>query len=126
MCVFHQSVCVKVVDCRGSAVLPYVVMLQQVMDRTLHLACREGYLSSSCILHHVLSSLTSITPVEYRSVPRSFDRSVKDYLPIKVCIVAPFTYDCAHFHHTYKLILLAGLGQARKSLQHAAEVVCAG
>lgn len=84
-------VCVKTVDCRGSALLPYMAMLQRVLDRTLHLACREGYLSSSCILRHILSSLTSITPVEYRSVPGSFDRPIKDYLPIKVCIFIPFT-----------------------------------
>ncbi|XP_021936150.1 proteasome activator complex subunit 4B-like isoform X2 [Zootermopsis nevadensis] len=73
----------EVVDCRGSALLPYVATLQQVMDRTLHLTCREGYLSSSCILRHVLSSLTSVTPVDYRSIAGSFDRPVKDYLPIK-------------------------------------------
>jgi hypothetical protein len=119
-------VCVKVVDCRGNALLPYMAMLQQVMDRTLHLACREGYLSSSCILRHILSSLTSITPLEYCSVPGSFDRPIKDYLPIKVCIFTPFTYNCAHFRHVYKFVVLAGLGQAGKSLQHATEVVCAG
>jgi proteasome activator subunit 4 len=77
-------ICFEVVDCRGSALLPYVTTLQQVMDRTLHLTCREGYLSSSCILRNVLSSLTSITPSDYRSVAGSFDRSIKEYLPIKV------------------------------------------
>jgi proteasome activator subunit 4 len=73
-----------VVDCRGNALLPYMEILQQVMDRTLHLTCREGYLSSSCILRHILSSLTSITPTEYRSAAASFDQPIKDYLPIKV------------------------------------------
>ena len=76
--------CFKVVDCRGDALLPYVATLQQVLDRTLHLTCREGYLSSSSILLHILSSLTSVTPVEYRSVPGSFSKPIKDYLPIKV------------------------------------------
>jgi proteasome activator subunit 4 len=84
-----SCICVEVVDCRGNALLPYVAMLQQVMDRTLHLTCREGYLSSSCILRHVLSSLTSITPVDYRSIAGSFDQPIKDYLPIKVWRLFP-------------------------------------
>lgn len=113
-------VCVEVVDCRGNALMPYMAVLQQVMDRTLHLVCREGYLSSSCILRHILSSLTSVTPVEYCSVPGSFDRSIKDYLPIKVGIFTPFACNCVHFHHFYKVTVLTGLGKARKSLQHAA------
>jgi hypothetical protein len=77
-------ICCKVVDCRGDALLPYVATLQQVMDCTLHLTCREGYLSASSVLLHVLSSLTSVAAVEYRSVPGSFNKPIKDYLPIKV------------------------------------------
>lgn len=73
----------EIVDCHGDALLPYMAMLQRVMDRTLHLKCREGYLSSGSILHHVLASLTSVTPVEYRSVPGSFNKPIKDYLPVK-------------------------------------------
>jgi proteasome activator subunit 4 len=73
----------EAVDCRGDALLPYVATLQQVLDRTLHLTCREGYLSSCSILLHILSSLTSVTPVEYCSVPGSFNKTIKDYLPIK-------------------------------------------
>ena len=81
--------CFKVVDCRGDALLPYVATLQLVMDRTLHLTCREGYLSSSSILCHILFSLTSVTPVEYCSVPGFFNKPIKDYLPMKVWMLCP-------------------------------------
>jgi hypothetical protein len=81
--------CYKVVDWRGDALLPYMATLQLVMDRMLHLTCREGYLSSGSILHHVLSSLASVTPVEYRCVPGSFNKPIKDYLPIKVWMLCP-------------------------------------
>lgn len=37
----------------------------------------------------------------------------------------PFVFTCANFRFVHKLIMLAGLGQARKPVQNAAEVVCA-
>ena len=74
----------EVVECRGIALLTYIPNLMKVLDRTLHLNCREGYLSASCMLRHILSSLTSITPCDYRSVAKSFDEHVKDYLPVRV------------------------------------------
>ncbi|KAJ9582853.1 hypothetical protein L9F63_022812, partial [Diploptera punctata] len=78
----------ELVECRGNALLPYIPTLTKVLDRTLHLTCREGYLSASCTLRHILTSFTSITSVDYRSVARTFDEHVKDYLPIRMELVS--------------------------------------
>ncbi|KAL0269474.1 UNVERIFIED_CONTAM: hypothetical protein PYX00_007188 [Menopon gallinae] len=63
--------------------LPFVPSILAVLDRTLHLSCREGYKIASKILNHLLVSLTSTCPTEQRAVSRSYDLHVKDYLSVK-------------------------------------------
>ncbi|XP_049827617.1 proteasome activator complex subunit 4-like [Schistocerca gregaria] len=73
----------EIVDCDGKCLIPYIPSILEVLDRTLHLTCRDGYVFSSKILRNVLYSLSFIMPLEYRSSTESYDSHVKDYLPIR-------------------------------------------
>jgi len=39
--------------------------------------------------------------------------------------VVPFILICTHFSYVHRVVMVAGLGQAREPTRHAAEVVCA-
>lgn len=68
----------------GDKVLPYRSDLVQILQLTLHLKCKQGYILACNLLHHVLRATALIYPTEYCSVPGGFHQPVSDYLPIKV------------------------------------------
>nr|CAD7394947.1 unnamed protein product [Timema cristinae] len=73
----------KLLDCPGTALLAHLPVISKVLNRTLHLTCREGYRLATCLLRNLLSGLSSIVPLDYRSLPHPLDKPVKEYLPIR-------------------------------------------
>ncbi|KAG7241635.1 hypothetical protein INR49_025411 [Caranx melampygus] len=67
----------------GDKILPYRSDLVQILQLTLHLKCKQGYMLACNLLHHILRSTALIYPTEYCSVPGGFHQPVSDYLPIK-------------------------------------------
>ncbi|XP_062464948.1 proteasome activator complex subunit 4 isoform X1 [Pezoporus occidentalis] len=67
----------------GKKLLVYREQLGKILQRTLHLTCKQGYILSCNLLHHLLRSATLIYPTEYCSVPGGFDKPVSEYFPIK-------------------------------------------
>ncbi|XP_019726122.1 proteasome activator complex subunit 4A isoform X1 [Hippocampus comes] len=67
----------------GHKLLAYSSDLVQILQLTLHLKCKQGYILSCNLLHHILRSTALIYPTEYCSVPRGFCQPITDYLPIK-------------------------------------------
>lgn len=73
----------EMLDCSGNTLLPYIDMLTNVLDRTLHLTCLNGYVMACRLLNHILISLTVVHPIEYRSSPPPFYENMKDQLSIR-------------------------------------------
>lgn len=71
----------------GDKLLPYRSDLVQILQLTLHLKCKQGYILACNLLHHILRSTALIYPTEYCSVPGGFHKPVSDYLPIKVLML---------------------------------------
>ncbi|XP_078505604.1 proteasome activator complex subunit 4 isoform X2 [Lissotriton helveticus] len=67
----------------GEKLLPYREQLVQILSRTLHFTCKQGYILACNLLHHVLRSTTLIYPTEYCSMPGGFDKPLSEYFPIK-------------------------------------------
>lgn len=62
----------EMLDCSGSSLLPYMEILTEILDKSLHLACMQAYIMATHLLNHVLVSLTYVAPLEYRSAPPPF------------------------------------------------------
>ncbi|XP_069787517.1 proteasome activator complex subunit 4-like isoform X1 [Narcine bancroftii] len=67
----------------GDKLLLYKDQLLKILQRTLHLKCKQGYTLAGTLLHHLLRSTTLIYPTEYCSVPGGFDKPFTEYFPIK-------------------------------------------
>uniref|UniRef100_A0A8C3XZU5 Proteasome activator subunit 4 n=1 Tax=Catharus ustulatus TaxID=91951 RepID=A0A8C3XZU5_CATUS len=67
----------------GKKLLLYREQFGKILQRTLHLTCKQGYILSCNLLHHLLRSATLIYPTEYCSVPGGFDKPLSEYFPIK-------------------------------------------
>ncbi|XP_054654643.1 proteasome activator complex subunit 4A [Dunckerocampus dactyliophorus] len=67
----------------GDKLLPYSSDLVHILQLTLHLKCKQGYILACNLLHHILRSTALIYPTEYCSVPSGFRQPITDYLPIK-------------------------------------------
>nr|XP_015218489.1 PREDICTED: proteasome activator complex subunit 4 isoform X1 [Lepisosteus oculatus] len=67
----------------GDKLLTYRAELVQILQRTLHLKCKQGYSLSCNLLHHLLRSIALTYPIEYCSIPGGFDKPLANYLPIK-------------------------------------------
>uniref|UniRef100_A0A3Q2P0Y9 Proteasome activator subunit 4 n=1 Tax=Fundulus heteroclitus TaxID=8078 RepID=A0A3Q2P0Y9_FUNHE len=67
----------------GDKLIPYRSDLVQMLQLTLHLKCKQGYVLACNLLHHILRSTALIYPTEYCSMPGGFHQPVCDYLPIK-------------------------------------------
>ncbi|GLH02190.1 Proteasome activator complex subunit 4 [Gryllus bimaculatus] len=80
---YNLVVLSEIVDCPGKFLLPHVPTLKKVLDRTLHLTCREGHTIAARLMHLTLNSLCSTVPLEFRSVPQTFAEDIKDYLPVR-------------------------------------------
>uniref|UniRef100_A0A2K5P667 Proteasome activator complex subunit 4 n=1 Tax=Cercocebus atys TaxID=9531 RepID=A0A2K5P667_CERAT len=80
---FFLCVCVCITRVDGRKLLLYREQLVKILQRTLHLTCKQGYTLSCNLLHHLLRSTTLIYPTEYCSVPGGFDKPPSEYFPIK-------------------------------------------
>lgn len=58
----------EVVRCDGSQLLKYFSHIEQVLQRTLHLKCREGYHLAGALLKHTLRAFTLVYPLDFRSI----------------------------------------------------------
>ncbi|XP_076019061.1 proteasome activator complex subunit 4A isoform X2 [Genypterus blacodes] len=67
----------------GDKILPYCTQLVQILQLTLHLKCKQGYMLACNLLHHILRSIVLTYPTEYCSVPGGFQQPTNDYLAIK-------------------------------------------
>ncbi|XP_061914340.1 proteasome activator complex subunit 4A [Entelurus aequoreus] len=67
----------------GDKLLTYSSDLVHILQLTLHLKCKQGYILACNLLHHILRSTALIYPTEYCSVPSGFRQPISDYLPIK-------------------------------------------
>ncbi|XP_030051703.1 proteasome activator complex subunit 4 isoform X1 [Microcaecilia unicolor] len=67
----------------GEKLLPYREQLVKILQQTLHFTCKQGYILSCNLLHHLLRSTTLIYPTEYCSVGGGFDKPLSEYFPIK-------------------------------------------
>ncbi|MEQ2191657.1 hypothetical protein XENOCAPTIV_000731, partial [Xenoophorus captivus] len=82
---FHERTdLTEVTRVDGDKLIPYRSDLVQILQLTLHLKCKQGYILACNLLHHILRSTALIYPTEYCSVPGGFHQPVCDYLPIKV------------------------------------------
>ncbi|MGH0136569.1 UNVERIFIED_CONTAM: hypothetical protein FKN15_062569 [Acipenser sinensis] len=67
----------------GDKLLPYREQCVKILQRTLHLKCKQGYMLSCNLLHHLLRSASLIYPTEYCSIPGGFNKPLSEYFPIK-------------------------------------------
>ncbi|KAM9803831.1 proteasome activator complex subunit 4A [Neosynchiropus ocellatus] len=67
----------------GDKILQYRSELVQILQLTLHLKCKQGYILACNLLHHILRSTVLVYPTEYCSVPGGFCKPISEYLPIK-------------------------------------------
>ena len=85
---FGLQIISELVRCDGKHLVPYKELIVRVLDRTLHLKCRKGYLLSSVTLKHILKSLTLLCAQDFRSIPKSWDEynNFEKELPIRVSL----------------------------------------
>ncbi|KAK1171117.1 proteasome activator complex subunit 4-like [Acipenser oxyrinchus oxyrinchus] len=67
----------------GDKLLPYREQCVKILQRTLHLKFKQGYMLSCNLLHHLLRSASLIYPTEYCSIPGGFNKPLSEYFPIK-------------------------------------------
>ena len=68
----------------GTFLLDYIPSLEPILEKTLHMASKDGYNLGCSILRNIFRALTLTFPIEYRAIPEGYDRPLKDYLSIKV------------------------------------------
>src|SRR5688572_15510105 len=74
----------QVVRCPSPELLEYIPKLKQVLDRTVRLGCIDGWRLSASLLRNTIRALTTITPMEHKSVARDFGAPIEEHLPLKV------------------------------------------
>ncbi|XP_065205973.1 proteasome activator complex subunit 4-like isoform X2 [Planococcus citri] len=72
----------EIVLASPNAIKPYLPMLQEMLDLTLHLKCKEGYEISTRLLAQLLILFSTTYPTEYRSSTTSYD-DISENLPLK-------------------------------------------
>lgn len=73
----------EMIDCNGTAILPYFDAITKILDRTLQLSCHQGCIMASRLLNLVLIALTVVQPIDYRSSPPPFYEDIKTQLSIR-------------------------------------------
>lgn len=56
----------------------------QVLDITLYLSNKEGYILATKILVNILSGLSQIRPMEGKAMNKSYDLPTAEFLPVRV------------------------------------------
>uniref|UniRef100_A0A1B6EFE2 Proteasome activator complex subunit 4 C-terminal domain-containing protein n=1 Tax=Clastoptera arizonana TaxID=38151 RepID=A0A1B6EFE2_9HEMI len=73
----------QITACRSTKIMQYKELLERVLDRTLHLTNQEGNTYSANLLTNLLASISAINPKEFRTLDKSFDTPLSEYLPIR-------------------------------------------
>ncbi|XP_012258033.2 proteasome activator complex subunit 4B-like [Athalia rosae] len=71
----------ETVDTKGNHLLPYIDTLMEILDKILYLKSKEGNQIASRLLKILLLSLSTVTPLEFRSSVGDFNDPT--YLPIR-------------------------------------------
>jgi hypothetical protein len=64
--------------------IDYLPSIQPVLEKTVHMASKDGYTLGCSIVRNILRALTTTFAVEYKAIPEGYDRPLEEYLPIKV------------------------------------------
>ncbi|XP_054158581.1 proteasome activator complex subunit 4B-like [Oppia nitens] len=83
---FAMQIISELVRCDGRQLLPYADLIVKVVDRTVRLKCRKGYLLASAIIKHVLKSSTLLFAIDFKSIAKdwsSYGKFDGNDLPIR-------------------------------------------
>ncbi|XP_046617317.1 proteasome activator complex subunit 4-like [Neodiprion virginianus] len=80
---YSMQLLAETLDTRGNYLLPYIDVLIEVLDKTLYLKSREGNQTASRLLKILLLSLSTVTPVDFKSSVGDYNdpeyMSIKDW-----------------------------------------------
>lgn len=88
-----------VVECDGTVLLKYVPDILPILDRALKLHNRQAQTRACDILNHMLSSLSSVDLVEWRSSPNDYGTAPEKWLPIREWGSGCLLKDCKFSWH---------------------------
>lgn len=80
---FNMLLLSHIVERDGGELLVYIPRLLAVLDKTLQLVCKEGYILASSTLNFIISAMCNIYPQEFRSSTMDYDSGVKNFLAIR-------------------------------------------
>lgn len=82
---FHKNLSYsQVVTGTPDALIPYMPLITEVLDETLHLECKEGYELSTQLLSNILYTFSDTFPINCYEHNNYVDPSKCDILPIRV------------------------------------------
>lgn len=76
----------QIVQCDGTALLPYQQELIAVLQLTLHLKCKEAADLASVLLKNLLKAVTTTFSLDYRNTPTDWNLPFTQQLPIRVSV----------------------------------------
>merc|ERR550519_2023362 len=77
---FQLVLMTELVRVSGKFLLPYLKDIESVLDSTMPLTSKEGLALTGAILRNTLRSLTTIAPVEHKSVVEGYDQPLEEHL----------------------------------------------
>ncbi len=80
---FNMLILSECVRGHGKHLVPYVDDIKKILRKTLCINSKEGSTASCPILRHLLRSLTSLFPSEYRAFPEGVDQPLEEWMPIR-------------------------------------------
>lgn len=80
---YYLQILGGVVNVSSSCLLEYIPSIMEVLDVTLYLSNKEGYILASRILVNMMSGLTQIRPIDCKALNRSYDLPTSEFLPIR-------------------------------------------
>lgn len=81
---FMFILCSQVVTGTPDALLPYMPLIIEVLNETLHLKCKEGYELSTQLLSNILFTFSDTFPINCFEYNKYIDPSKSDVLPLRV------------------------------------------
>lgn len=80
---FNLLMLSQVVERNGIDLLPYVPSIMNVLDKTLKLISKEGYMFACMTLKNIITCLCNVYIEKCRSSDKDFDSSIENFLAIK-------------------------------------------
>lgn len=81
-CLYHLQLLGAVLDTNGTFILPYLDDVLKILDRSLHMACRDASSASAHILRVILSNLTNIMIMDFKN-SLNINKPISEYLSIR-------------------------------------------